>query len=149
MVNLKEAPEGTTHYSTSIDAIQEYGPWRKFEDGQWFYYKNGWVFRSDSPNYLQLNPHLRELKPQDAELPDGLQWPEGMTHYNPNNGGFFFNKEGYARPGHQAVNHWIGLPGVFQYWEERPDTIARSNKVVAKAETEQEVIKPKKAVGWW
>lgn len=67
MVELNEAPEGTTHYSVDFEATRAYGPWRKCENGQWFYYKNGWVFRSDSPNYLERNPHLRGLKPQDAE----------------------------------------------------------------------------------
>lgn len=150
-INWENAPEGATHATESRSAIEGFGAWRKFEEGQWYYYKGGqWVWRSNAKDYLQVNPHLQERPaPQEAELPNGLKWPEDKSfqYYNPYAGGFFFNEHGY----YFAYNPEPFFPfigGGSEVWKTRGETIHRYGGKHAPV-VEKKVEVPKKKVGWW
>lgn len=152
-INWEEAPEGTTHATEDADAIRRFGVWRKLEEGQWYYYEDGlWVWRSNARDYLQLNPHLQERPAhQEAELPDGLKWPEdkGFQYFNPYAGGFFFKEEGYslARVEPGRFTEFVDRT-TYDHWVEQPDTIHRYGGKHAPV-AEKKVEAPKKKVGWW
>lgn len=148
MINWEEAPEGTTHGTESPAAVRMLGPWRKFENGNWYNFSHGkWVFRSDAKDYLIINNHIveRPVAPVEAELPNGLKWPEGATHANLEYDAFFDNINNKATVENGRKWFDIGQKSI-DFWVEFKGTIARFPNTVQPPK--QEPIK-KRAVGWW
>lgn len=152
-INWDEAPEGTTH--VVIPGITRH-PWRKVDvandkvyvwmtkaqDG----HEGEWCDRrvESVEAYLGVNNNLLVERPVvEAELPDGLVWPRGYTHWNRDHGGFFFKEEGYLIYGKE--NDFMA--GAFNYWIGHEKTIERFPGAKPKAPVEQPV--KKKPVGWW
>lgn len=88
----------------------------------------------------------------EAVLPNGLQWPEGATHYNHNYGGFFLNTNDNTVSFGQGI--WKAFAEVtLEYWVDREETVVR-HAVVKKQqpkaeEREAKLPPPHKQVGWW
>lgn len=150
MINWEEAPEGTTHGTEEPIAVKYYGSWRKLEEGKWYYHNTvEWVFRSDSKDYLNNNPHLiGRPAPVEAELPEGKVWPEGADFYYPPADAFFRFDEPAYQFGH--LNHWSGIAlAAVQEYAVRVDSIHRWAGARPKAAPKKEEPPKKRAVGWW
>ncbi|MNJ09658.1 hypothetical protein D3C77_38060 [compost metagenome] len=157
-INWDEAPEGTTHI-VHPEAVRR-NPWRKVDVANdkvyaWHPKEQGglegeWVDRrvESVDNYLRINKELLTERPVvvEAELPKGLQWPEGATHYYPG-AETFFDRES-SRYKFSRGGGWTNIPGeLVQEYIGRKETIARYPEARPKAPVE-ELIK-KKPVGWW
>lgn len=143
-----EAPEGTTHF-----CVKDVGsPWLKVEGNSLYFYDLDEGEWEDYEMELDGHPHLRdaivrEIKPQEAALPNGLEWAEEATHFcylrdgvNP----CFFNANKSAFK--LGNREWeLFTADDLAYWLALPHTIARYG------EGAKQAVKPvvRKPVGWW
>lgn len=159
-INWEDAPEDATHHLH----IQGGSWWarRHEEDGDMY---DHWPIHGDKWHKVYRNVHgfkrlednyadgIVKRPPKEAPLPNGLQWIEGATHYNPNYGGFFCDLDN-ARIIFCNNGGWREFNRVaLEYWAVEQRTIARfpegqAAKVVAKPPMEKKP-QPKRQVGWW
>lgn len=148
-INWDEAPEGANAAVLKDGAVRAFGLWRKFEDDKVYYYQdNEWVCRPGTSleRWKQFNPHVMRPEPVivEAELPNGLQWIEGATHYATAVGTFFDEKNSKFSFGRAWLH--ISKEGI-QYYIEDEGTIVRFPGAKPKVPVEAPV--KKKPVGWW
>ena len=146
----EQAPEGTTHVIL-VDGVFK-GHWRRVADGlvhDWNHHKVWSPFDDEELWFKWHGPDIVARPPEEAPLPDGLQWPEGATHYNRRALAFFNNKElRYLMQRRLPEILWWGFSQAdMDYWERHEDTVVRY-AVGAKPKQEPAPV-PKKSVGWW
>lgn len=145
----EQAPEGTTH--VILDNGVNKNHWRRVHDRQvhsWLLREQKWEWFDLADGWFQWHGHDIIARPlEEAPLPDGLQWPEGATHYQTVYKFFFdADKKRYLFTFEGA--RWIQLNEEhFQHWVGRVDNLPR---YAAGIEPKQEPKPaPKKPVGWW
>lgn len=151
-IDWGKAPEGTTH------AVWRAGPgewqWRRVLDDEVFGWTvEKWIKRPITTvnMYLKANALILEERPKENLLPDGLEWREGFTHYNPMADGFFFNAVGYVLKGDpldKPPRKWLEDDDL-GYWLAEERTITRYPRNAVNPEVKAPEPPPKKQVGWW
>lgn len=147
-INWEEAPEGTTHHLKSAFTNH----WlKKLEDRYWYCLMGaqGWSTNSSEWAVEYENPALYTLTVRplvEAPLPDGWEWPEKATHFNPQCGGFFINEreDTYLHKGPDWKKFTEN--DTLDYWLKSPETISRYANVNKPGQPKPA---PKKQVGWW
>ena len=154
-INWAEAPEGTTHVG-----VWGKGPrWRRVADNTVYMWADGhWEDIGYEPGVwlkeYRINIIERPKEPEEAVLPDGIEWPQWATHYNKGHK-LFFCLEGFSYRLQDQPHKWVGGEGdehYFNIWAAKFDNIVRfaeGNLPAGQVIREQPKPIPKKPIGWW
>lgn len=116
-------PKGATHYRTDLKRFFN-------EKGQWYVddpMMNPYGFYPfmGARTYEKWSALPRTIKRPETPLPNGLQWEEDYTHYNPIVGGFQFNLTHLQQPALGLKKEAWLENGRVQHWMSHENTIQR------------------------